>query len=101
MAENTPLSPDAITAALGNLPGWELKEGSLHRELEFKNFRRAFAFMTTIAMWAEKLDHHPDWSNSYKKVVIDLRTHDADGITALDVKLAEIINKCSAEQSGA
>ncbi|HYE76640.1 MAG TPA: 4a-hydroxytetrahydrobiopterin dehydratase [bacterium] len=100
MADQTPLTADELTTALAGLPGWELRNGTLHRELEFKNFRRAFAFMTTIALWAEKLDHHPDWSNSYKRVTIALRTHDAGGITPLDIKLAEIINKC-AQQGGA
>ena len=77
----------------GSIPeGWELVDGRLHRELAFAGFAAAFAFMTRVAFAAEKLDHHPDWSNSWNRVVIDLVSHDADGITDRDLTLAEQIN---------
>lgn len=72
--------------------GWELAEGRLHRECVFADFSTAFAFMTRVALAAEKLDHHPDWSNSWNRVVIDLISHDAGGITDRDRSFAERIN---------
>jgi 4a-hydroxytetrahydrobiopterin dehydratase len=90
--DRTPLAPDAITAALRDLPGWELHDGSLHREVELADFRAAFAFMTRVAFEAEDLNHHPNWSNVWNRVVIDLSTHDAGGITQLDVELARRIS---------
>lgn len=80
---------DSITEAPD---GWELAHGTLHRELEFDDFTLAFAFMTRVAAEAERLDHHPDWSNSWNKVVIDLVSHDAGGLTRRDLRLAEAIN---------
>ena len=70
---------------------WELKDGKLHIALKFKDFVTAFAFMTAAAIHAEKLNHHPEWKNVYNRVEIDLTTHDAGGITALDFKLAELM----------
>ncbi len=70
---------------------WELKDGKLHIALKFKDFVTAFAFMTAAAMHAEKLNHHPQWKNVYNRVEIDLTTHEAGGITALDFKLAELM----------
>jgi 4a-hydroxytetrahydrobiopterin dehydratase len=72
--------------------GWAVVEGKLHRELEFADFAEAFAFMGRVAVEAERLGHHPDWSNSWNRVVIDLVTHDAGGrITELDLELARAI----------
>lgn len=76
--------------------GWEVVDGKLHREVEFGSFVEAFAFMTRVAMAAEKLDHHPDWSNSYNKVSIDLVSHDKGGITERDRRLAAVINEALA-----
>jgi 4a-hydroxytetrahydrobiopterin dehydratase len=76
--------------------GWEQRDGSLHRELVFGDFAQAFAFMTRVAEAAERLDHHPDWSNSWNKVVIDLRSHDVDAVTARDVALARAIDEAAA-----
>lgn len=73
-------------------PGWEVVDGKLHRELAFVDFSEAFAFMTRVALAAERADHHPDWSNSWNRVVIDLVSHDAGRITSRDVALAEAIN---------
>ncbi|HXH58647.1 4a-hydroxytetrahydrobiopterin dehydratase [Iamia sp.] len=73
--------------------GWENLDGRLHRELTFADFSEAFAFMTRVALAAEKADHHPDWSNSWNTVVIDLVSHDADGLTERDIALAEAVNR--------
>ena len=67
---------------------WEVKDGKLHKTFTFKSFIRAFGWMTQIAIWAEKLKHHPEWFNVYNKVIIDLVTHDVDGISDLDFELA-------------
>lgn len=87
------LAPDEIAAALRELPGWELRAGRLHRELAFADFAEAFAFMTRVALEAERLDHHPDWSNVWNRVAIDLSTHDAGGVTKSDVELARRIER--------
>ena len=72
--------------------GWSIMAGKLHRELVFADFSEAFGFMVRVALLAEKADHHPDWSNSWNKVVIDLVSHDAGGLTERDRKLARAIN---------
>jgi 4a-hydroxytetrahydrobiopterin dehydratase len=90
--ERTPMAPDAIAAALRDLPGWELRDGCLHREIELADFRSAFAFMTRVAFEAEDLNHHPDWSNVWNRVVIDLATHSAGGVTEFDMELARRIS---------
>ena len=72
--------------------GWSEVDGKLHREFTFANFSEAFAFMARVALAAEKVDHHPDWSNSWNKVVIDLVSHDKGGITDRDTALAETIS---------
>jgi 4a-hydroxytetrahydrobiopterin dehydratase len=72
---------------------WEEKNNTLYREFEFSNFSEAFAFMTRVALEAEKMDHHPDWSNVYNKVEISLSTHSAgDIVTEKDRKLAKKID---------
>ena len=77
--------------------GWTVVDGKLHREIEFHNFVEAFGFMSMVALLAEKADHHPDWSNSYNKVVIDLVSHDKGGITDRDHSMAESINNALGE----
>ena len=77
--------------------GWSLADGKLHRELEFHNFVEAFGFMSMVALLAEKADHHPDWSNSWNKVVIDLLSHDKGEITDRDRELATQINNALGE----
>jgi 4a-hydroxytetrahydrobiopterin dehydratase len=76
--------------ALGSLPGWTETPGrdAIKKTFKFKDFSEAFAFMTRVALKAEQLDHHPEWFNVYNKVEVVLSTHDADGLTALDVELA-------------
>jgi 4a-hydroxytetrahydrobiopterin dehydratase len=73
--------------------GWIEVDGRLHRELVFADFAEAFAFMTRVAEVAERLDHHPDWSNSWNRVVIDLVSHDAGGLTDRDRALAAAIDE--------
>lgn len=75
---------------------WEEKDNKLHKEFTFKNFREAFGFMTQVALLAEKMDHHPDWSNSWNKVSISLTTHsEGSTVTEKDKKLAELIDHFS------
>jgi 4a-hydroxytetrahydrobiopterin dehydratase len=85
------LTDSEIAARLQSLPGWRVERGKLHRELAFPDFVAAFAFMTRCALLAEKRDHHPEWFNVYNKVVIDLTTHDAGGITDRDFDLAKVM----------
>lgn len=87
------MTSEQIEASLKDLSGWELKDEKLHRELRFKNFVQAWGFMTQVAILAEKVNHHPEWSNIYNRVTIDLTTHEADGISSRDFELAEKINK--------
>lgn len=82
------LTDEQVAAALEELPGWVVVEGRLHRELRFADFSAAFAFMVRVALAAERLDHHPDWSNSWNRVTIDIVSHDAGGLTADCVELA-------------
>lgn len=72
--------------------GWQERDGKLHRRFEFADFAQAFAFMTRVAAEAERLDHHPDWSNSWNVVEIDLVSHNADDITDKDHELASAID---------
>jgi 4a-hydroxytetrahydrobiopterin dehydratase len=79
--------------------GWAVVDGKLHRELTFEDFSEAFAFMTRVALAAEKLDHHPDWSNSWNTVTIDIVNHDKGGITAKCIALAEAANRAVRERA--
>ncbi len=85
------LDDDAVAAALADLTGWTRSEGreAIEKTFTFRNFSEAFAFMTRVALAAEKLDHHPEWFNVYKTVEVTLSTHDAGGLTELDFKLAK------------
>jgi len=87
------LSAKQIDARLSTLSGWRGAKGKLHRAFTFADFSEAFAFMARAALAAEKLNHHPDWSNAWNKVTVDLSTHDAGGITELDFKLAAEMNR--------
>ncbi|MEZ5734816.1 MAG: 4a-hydroxytetrahydrobiopterin dehydratase [Novosphingobium sp.] len=80
--------------ALADLPDWILREDGLaiSRELKFADFNQAFGFMTRIALHADKVDHHPEWSNVYNRVSITLTTHDAGGLSERDVKMAKWID---------
>ncbi|HEY1311490.1 MAG TPA: 4a-hydroxytetrahydrobiopterin dehydratase [Pseudolabrys sp.] len=93
MAEK--LAGDARKTALGKLAHWSEVSGrdAITRKFTFKNFKEAFAFMTAVADIAEDMNHHPEWFNVYKTVEVTLSTHDAGGVTALDIKLAEAMDK--------
>ncbi|MDB2373976.1 4a-hydroxytetrahydrobiopterin dehydratase [Psychrosphaera haliotis] len=82
-----------INASLEAEKQWQIVDGKLHKEFVFKNFIQAFGFMTQVAIHAEKLIHHPEWSNVWNKVVIDLVTHDVDGISDLDIKMIKRMEK--------
>lgn len=81
-------------AALADLSGWAFsRDGTaIRRDLTFTDFAEAFGFMTRVAIVAEKADHHPEWSNVYNRVTIELTTHDADGLSQRDISLARAIN---------
>jgi 4a-hydroxytetrahydrobiopterin dehydratase len=87
------LSKQEIAARLRKLDGWGVVKGNLHREFTFKNFTQAFGFMKRVALAADRMDHHPDWSNAYNKVTVDLSTHSAGGLTKYDFDLAGKIQK--------
>jgi 4a-hydroxytetrahydrobiopterin dehydratase len=84
----TKLSDKEISTELKKLNGWRVLNGNLHRVFEFKDFSAAFGFMSRVALAAEKMDHHPDWSNSWNKVTVNLSTHSAGGLTKNDFELA-------------
>ncbi|MDB4991258.1 MAG: pterin-4-alpha-carbinolamine dehydratase [Myxococcaceae bacterium] len=89
------LTHDEITLRLTKCPSWTVQNGKLHHEFSFSSFVRAFGFLTEVAMLAERRDHHPEWSNVYGKVVIDLTTHECDGLSARDFELAMAIDELS------
>lgn len=91
MSKRAKLSKSEIAKKLKALPEWSLAKGKLHRELRFADFQTAFAFMSASALAAESLNHHPEWFNVWATVKIDLNTHDVEGITELDFKLAAIM----------
>jgi len=84
----TQATDDEIQAFLAENPGWRLADGKLHREYKFGDFVEAFGFMARAALLAERADHHPEWCNVYSRVVVDLTTHEAGGITIRDFDLA-------------
>jgi len=95
MAEK--MSDDAIITRLPELDAWILNDcGKLEKDFQFENFQAAFAFMTRVAFLAEGMNHHPDWSNVYNRVHIELNSHDANGITGRDFKLAKAIDALNA-----
>jgi 4a-hydroxytetrahydrobiopterin dehydratase len=90
--ERRALSEDEVAREVAGLSGWALQDGKLHRELRFDDFSAAWGFMSRVALVAEKLDHHPDWSNVWATVVIDLHTHDLGGVSTLDVEFARRVS---------
>ena len=92
------LNAEARKAALAKLSGWAEVSGrdAITKKFTFKDFNQAFGFMTRAALAAEKMDHHPEWFNVYKTVEVMLATHDAGGVTELDIKLAEAMNGIAA-----
>ena len=89
------LAADERSRALAGLPGWSEVKGrdAISQTFTFKDFNEAFGFMARVALVAEKMDHHPEWSNVYKTVNVTLSTHDAGGLTELDIKLAQAMDK--------
>ncbi|MBX3161302.1 MAG: 4a-hydroxytetrahydrobiopterin dehydratase [Deltaproteobacteria bacterium] len=87
------LSAEEVSVRLRELPSWVVQDGKLHREYRFADFVAAFGFMTSAALIAEKLNHHPEWFNVWNKVIVDLTTHDAGGISPLDFELAAAMEK--------
>lgn len=86
------MSPDAIKLELESLEGWAVVDEKLHKEFEFEDFNEAFGFMSRASMYIEKINHHPEWFNVYNRLVVDLTTHDAGGITKNDINLARFLN---------
>ena len=85
------LSDGEVQEKLASLSSWSLRGGKLYRELSFPSFVEAFGFMSSVALVAERMDHHPEWSNVYGRVVIELTTHDVGGISERDFELARKI----------
>ena len=92
MARSPKLAAARGKKELATIPAWSLAKGKLRREFEFANFVSAFGFMSQVALLAEKADHHPDWSNGYGKVVIELTSHDVKGLSMRDFDLARAID---------
>lgn len=90
MADRYPLDDAQLAAALAELPGWDVQDGKLHKVFKFKSFARAMGWMMSVAIQADKLDHHPEWCNVYSRVTVHLTTHDlGNRISNLDVTLAQ------------
>ncbi|MBI4884734.1 MAG: 4a-hydroxytetrahydrobiopterin dehydratase [Actinobacteria bacterium] len=91
------MNDDEIATAVAELPGWQVLDGKLLREYVFANFVEAIGFIARAAIWAEKFDHHPEWSNVYKRVRVELSTHDVGGISRLDFQLAQKMNELAGD----
>jgi 4a-hydroxytetrahydrobiopterin dehydratase len=89
------LSESTLQERLNGLPGWSVEQGKLHRQYSFPDFAHAFAFMTLASFGIEKMNHHPEWANVYNRVVVDLTTHDAGGITTKDLDLAKLLDEAA------
>ena len=87
------LSDADVETKLASIKGWTLANGKLHREYMFPDFVHAFGFMATAALAIEKMNHHPEWFNVYNRVVVDLTTHDAGGISQRDFELAGLLDQ--------
>ena len=83
------LTNSEIETQLEGVAGWSVKDGKLHKQFQFESFVEAFGFMTSLALIAEKMNHHPEWFNVYNRVTIDFMTHDVGGISDLDFQLAK------------
>ena len=91
------LTNEQVAKSLAAIPGWSFVGGRLHKELRFRDFNEAFGFMTRVALVAERRDHHPDWSNSWNTVVVDIVNHSAGGVTQKCIDLAIDIEAISRE----
>jgi 4a-hydroxytetrahydrobiopterin dehydratase len=99
MARDPVLTDAEVSGRMAAHPTWQVVDGCLHRELTFTGFAQAFGFMAQVALAAERLDHHPDWSNSWNKVVIDITNHASGGLTARCFELAAAVD-AAADSSG-
>ncbi|MGI9499128.1 MAG: 4a-hydroxytetrahydrobiopterin dehydratase [Geminicoccaceae bacterium] len=99
MTRPAPLAGDERQAALAALDGWHEApdRDAIVKTFTFRNFNQAFGFMTRSALLAERMDHHPEWFNVYKTVEVTLATHDADGVTDLDLRMAKAMDRYAAE----
>lgn len=93
MSRPTALTPEEVESRLKTRSDWSFDQSKLHRLFKFENFVEAFGFMSQIAILAEKMDHHPEWSNVYNRVEVYLTTHDAGGLTELDFELADQMDR--------
>lgn len=91
----TKLTDAEINAQLEEISGWTVENEKLHKEFQFDSFVEAFGFMASVALIAESMNHHPEWFNVYNRVTVNLATHDAGGISALDFELAKKIDALS------
>ncbi len=91
--QSTLLTKQALATLASEIPDWEIKQGKISRGWKFRNFIEAFGFITKVAIISESLGHHPNWSNVYSSVKIELTTHDLGGLSNLDIKLAKEIDK--------
>lgn len=91
------LDQASLQAGLARLPDWALRDGKLHREFVFADFVEAFGFMTRAALVAERMNHHPEWCNVYKRVRVDLTTHEAGGISERDLALAAAMDRLAGQ----
>ena len=82
-----------VTAKLASMTGWSLRDGKLHREYKFPDFKHAIEFMMAAVAGIDKMNHHPEWANVYNRVTVDLVTHDAGGITQRDFDLAALLEE--------
>jgi 4a-hydroxytetrahydrobiopterin dehydratase len=92
MTERKMLEPKDIDQLLGIVRGWTVTNGKLHKDFQFEDFIQAFGFMSSVALIAESMNHHPAWSNVYNKVAIDLNTHSEGGISRLDFEFARKVD---------
>ena len=90
--ERRKITREELDASLIELTGWEEVDGKLHKEFKFGSFAEAIGWMVSVAIYADKIDHHPNWSNVYSKVTVELWTHDMDGLSNWDVALARKMN---------
>lgn len=97
MASTQPLSTEELTQSISQLEGWSVENKKLHKNYQFRSFVEAFGFMTSLALVAESMGHHPEWFNVYNRVTIDLTTHDAGGITNLDIDFAKKANELASK----
>lgn len=95
MTSREVLTGDELERATADLDGWTVEAGKLHRAYDFADFVGAFGFMAAAALCAERRNHHPEWSNVYNRVTVDLSTHDAGGVTMFDVELAADFDRCA------